>query len=279
MLENMLKVKIEENEKIYADGKAALEEIINKADSEYSRLLSEYKTKIQNIKNDSMLTSDGKKVKATKVHEEYLKKAKDAAEKYVKQLQNENVNIIKAIEDEKVNNNEVLKGQKIPQIIYVSTMMNSINQLQDAPMLKEVFEYACLDDNFSTEIMNLIYMKANSLLNAANNNVGVKVIDETQSKIQERILNDSVNVNKIINDGKSKTMLTVIVTEINKYKHDYIKEFSDFKSTFTSWEKNNKYPQNLYIGTDPKRDFKLEGILNSKDPWNIPKKSTDPWAR
>lgn len=276
---NILQQKIEENEKVYTDAKAGLEKIMGVANTTYSSLLKDYRSQIEYIKNDSMLTSDGKKAQATKVHDNFIKKVNDKAIEYTKSLQDSADATLKLIDENKAKNNEVLKGQKIPQIIYVSAMTNSINNLQDAPMLKEIFEYGCLDDNFSTEVMNLIYMKANSLLNAANDTVGGKVVDETQSKAQERILNDSVNVNKIISNGKLKTMLTAIVTEINKYKHDYIKEFSDFKSTFTYWGKNNKYPQNLYMAIDPRNDFKLEGILNSKDPWNITNKISDPWRR
>lgn len=279
MLSNMLKVKIEENEKVYTDGKAALEKIISAANATYNSFLKDYNSQIGYIKNDSMLTSDGKKAQATKVYDSFIAKVNSKIAEYTKSLQDNVEATIKLIDENKAENNEVLKGQKIPQIIYVSAMINSINQLQDASMLKEVFEYACLEDNFSTEIINLIYMKANSLLNAANNNIGGKVVEETQSKAQERILNDSVNVNKIISNGKLKTMLTAIVTEINKYKHDYIKEFSDFKATFTSWGKNNKYPQNLYMAINPRSDFKLEGILNSKDPWNIPNKINNPWNK
>lgn len=278
MISNMLKQKIEENEKVYTDAKAGLEKIITAANATYNSFLKDYNSQIGYIKNDSMLTSDGKKAQATKVHDSFIAKVNSKIVEYTKSLQDSAESTIELIDENKAKNNEVLKGQKIPQIIYVSAMINSINQLQDAPMLKEIFEYGCLDDNFSTEVMNLIYMKANSLLNAANDTIGGKVVDETQSKAQERILNDSVNVNKIISNGKLKTMLTAIVIEINKYKHDYIKEFSDFKATFTSWGKNNKYPQNLYMAINPRDDFKLEGILNSKDPWNIPQKKTNAWG-
>lgn len=278
MLKNMLKVKIEENEKVYTDGKAALEEIISKANSEYNKLLNEYKTRIQNVKNDSMLTDEGKRDKGTKLHEEYLKKAKDAAAKYVNQLQDKNTDIIKAIEEEKVKNNEILKGQKMPQIIYVSCMMNNINQLQDVPMLKEVFDYACLEDNFSSEVMNLIYLKANSLLNTLNNSQ-VKIVDETQSKAQERVINQEGAINNTISDSKLITTLQAILTEINKFKHDYIYEFKEFEHRFKSWLSRGEYPRNLIIAADIRRDFALDNKLNKNDPWNQPKKSTNPWVR
>lgn len=276
---NMLKQKIEENEKVYADAKVALEKIIGNAMGTYNSFLKDYNSQIGYIKNNSMFSSDGKKDQATKLHNDFLKRVADKGIEYSKSLLNSVESTLKLIDANKINNNDVLKGQKIPQIIYVSAMMNSINKLEDASMLKEVFEYACLDDNFSTEVMNLIYMRANSLLNAANENAGGRVVVETQSQAQERILNESVDVNKIINNGKSKTMLTAILTEINKYKHDYTKEFNDFKSTFTSWTKNNKYPMNLYMAKDPKDDFGLEGVLNSKDPWNIPQKKTNAWGK
>eukprot|EP00825_Cyclidium_porcatum_P005628 TRINITY_DN12759_c0_g2_i1.p1 TRINITY_DN12759_c0_g2~~TRINITY_DN12759_c0_g2_i1.p1 ORF type:complete len:235 (-),score=52.30 TRINITY_DN12759_c0_g2_i1:12-716(-) len=232
MLSNMLKQKIEENEKVYTDAKAGLEKIISAANATYNSFLKDYNSQIEYIKNDSMLTSDGKKAQATKVHDSFIAKVNSKIAEYTKSLQDSAEATINLIDENKAKNNEVLKGQKIPQIIYVSAMINSINQLQDAPMLKEIFEYGCLDDNFSTEVMNLIYMKANSLLNAANDTIGGKVVDETQSKAQERILNESVNVNKIISNGKLKTMLTAIVIEINKYKHDQIKEISNLKTTF-----------------------------------------------
>lgn len=276
---SILQQKIQENGKVYSDGKAALEKIIGNANTAYNSLLKDYNNQINSIKNNSMLSSNGKKDQATKLYNDFLKKVTDKGIEYSNSLLNSVESTLELIDENKIKNNDVLKGQKIPQIIYVSAMMNSITQLQDATMLKEVFEYACLEDNFSTEVMNLIYMRANSLLNAANNNVGGKVVDETQSNAQERILNDSVNVNKIISNGNLKTMLTAIVTEINKYKHDYIKEFSDFKSTFDSWVKRKAYPQNLYMAMDPRNDFKLEGILNSKDPWNVSNKVNDPWNR
>ncbi|MVX64930.1 hypothetical protein GKZ28_14640 [Clostridium chromiireducens] len=275
---NILQQKIQENEKVYTDAKTELEKIMGAANTTYSSLLKDYNSQIKYIKNDSMLTSDGKKAQATKVYDNFIRKVNDKAIEYTNSLQNSAAATLKLIDDNKTENNDVLKGQKIPQIIYVSAMMNSIVQLQDAPMLKEVFEYACLENNFSTEVMNLIYMKANSLLNTANDNVGGKVVDETQSKAQERILNESVNVNKIINNGKLKTILSAIVTEINKYKHDYTKEFNDFKSTFESWSKRQRYPQNLYLAIDPRDDFKLDGILNKNDPWKIPAKASNPWG-
>lgn len=278
-MSNILQQKIQENEKVYTDGKAALEKIIGNANTNYNSFLKDYNNQINYIKNNSLLASEGKKDQATKLYDDFLKKVTDKGVEYTNSLLNSVDATLKLIADNKTNNNDVLKGQKIPQIIYVSAMMMSINQLQDALMLKEVFEYACLEDNFSTEIINLIYMKANSLLNAANNNVGGKVVDETQSQAQERILNDSMNVNKIISNGKLKTMLTAIVTEINRYKHDYTKEFNDFRSTFDGWSKRKSYPQNLYMAIDPRNDFKLEGILNKNDPWNISNKTNDPWRR
>lgn len=268
----MLKVKIEENEKVYADGKAALEEIISKANSEYNKLLNEYKTRIQNVKDDSMLTDEGKRDKGTKLHEEYLKKAKDAATKYVKQLQDKNTDIIKSIEGEKVKNNEILKGQKMPQIIYVSCMMNNINQLQDVPMLKEVFDYACLEDNFSSEVMNLIYLKANSLFNASSG-YETKVSDETQTKSQANVIN---NVRSKVDYN---TILKAILTEINKFKHDYINEFKEFEDRFKNWLSRGEYPRNLVIAADIRRDFALDNKLNKNDPWNQSKKVVNPWAR
>ncbi len=276
---SILQQKIQENEKVYSDGKAALEKIIGNANTAYNSFLKDYNNQISYIKNNSMLTSEGKKAQATKLYNDYLVKVADKGVECTNSLINSVAATLKLIDGNKTKNNDVLKGQKIPQIIYVSAMMNSITQLQDASMLKEVFEYACLEDNFSTEVMNLIYMRANSLLNAANDNIGGKVVDETQSQAQERILNDSVNINKIISNGKLKTMLTAIVTEINKYKHDYIKEFNDFKSTFDSWVKRKAYPQNLYMAIDPRNGFKLEGILNSKDPWNVSNKVSDPWNK
>ena len=276
MLKNMLKAKIEENEKVYVDGKAALEEIISKANSEYNKLLNEYKTRIQNVKNDSMLTDEGKRDKGTKLHEEYLKQAKDAATKYAKQLQDKNADVIKSIEEEKVKNNEILKSQKMPQIIYVSCMMNNINQLQDTPMLKEVFDYVCLEDNFSSEVMNLIYLKANSLLNTINNSP-VKVVDETQSKSQERVINQEFAINKTISDVKLRTILQAILTEINKFKHDYISEFKEFEDRFKSWLSRGEYPRNLIIATNIRRDFALDNKLNKNDPWNQSKKPVNPW--
>lgn len=272
MLKNMLKVKIEKNEKVYADGKEALEEIISKANSEYSKLLNEYKTKIKDIKNDSMLTDVGKKDKGTKLHEEYLKKAKDSAAKYVKQLQDKNTDIIKAIEEEKVKNKQVVSSQKIPQIFYVSCMINNINESQDAPILKEVFEYACLEDNFSSEVMNLIYLKANSLLNVLSG-CETKISDETQTKSQISLINN------VRSQGNYSAILQTILTEINKFKHDYINEFKEFEHRFKSWLSRGEYPRNLIIAADIRRDFALENKLNKNDPWNQSKKSTNPWVR
>ncbi|UZW13826.1 hypothetical protein OSC52_18650 [Clostridium pasteurianum] len=271
-MENILQQKIQENEKVYTDSKAELEKIIGAADASYNSFSKEYKSQIEYIKNDSMLTSEGKEAQVKKVHDNFLKKVTDQAVECTNLLQISAFATLKLIDDNKTKNKDVLKGQKIPQIIYVSAMMNSISQLQDASMLKEVFEYACLEDNFSTEVINLIYMKANSLLNAANNVIGGQVVDETPSKAQERILNDSTNVNKIISNGKFKTTLAEMVTEINKYKNDYTKELNDFKSTFESWGRRKLYPQSLYTAADPRDDFKIEDISNKNDPWNVTRK-------
>lgn len=280
-MKNVLQQKIQENEKAYTDAKAELEKIIGAANANYNQLLKEYKSQIEYIKNNSMLTDEGKKIQATEVHDNFLKKVTDKAIEYSNSLNARVIVELKYIDDDKIKNNDVLKGQKLPQIIYVSSMMNSISQLQDASMLKEVFEYACLEDNFSTEVINLIYMRTNSLLNAANGLADGKVVVETQSEAQERILNDSINVNKIISNAQSKAILTAIVTEINKYKHDYTKELNDFKSTFESWKRRKVYPQSLYLATDPKNDFRLESNLdkNKNDPWNVTSRSDNSWNR
>lgn len=278
-MENILQQKIQENEKVYTDAKAALDKIIGNANSDYKSLLSDYKRQIEYIKNNSMLTDDGKRIQATKVHDDFLKKVTDKAVEYSNSLKIRAFVEIKSIDDDRIENNDVLNLRKIPQIIYVSAMMNSISQLQDASMLKEVFEYACLEGNFGTEVINLIYMRANSLLNAANGLADGKVVVETQSEAQERILNESINVNKIISDGQLKTILTAIITEINKYKHDYTKEFNDFKSTFESWERRKVYPQSLYLAIDPRDDFRLESNLNKDDAWNSTSRNNNPWNK
>lgn len=261
MLNNVLKEKIEENEKVYAEGKAALEKIIEQGNKEYSKLLSNYKSECQYIKNNSMLSEAGKIEQGIKLHNDYLKKVKDAAAKYIKQLQNKNTEIIKSIESEQEKNYEVLKGQKIPQIVYVNCMMNSINSPQEAQMLKEVFDYACLEDNFSLEVMNLIYIKANSLLNQLNG-YETKVSDENQTKSQTEVIN---NIRK---NADLRTTLKAILTEINKFKHDYITEFNEFDKKFNFWLAVGQYPKNLILATDFTRDFALDPDFDKNNPWN-----------
>lgn len=271
-LNNILEEKIQENEKVYLEGKEALVKILINANTEYSSLLKDYKNKINSIKNDSLLSSEGKKTQATRIHDDFINRIKAKAFEYNKSLITSTDSTIELINVNKINNYSVLIGSRIPQIIYVNAMLNSIDNLQDAPMLKEVFEYACLEDNFSTEIINLIYMKANSMLNS-NDKIARKISGETQSDKETRSLNEQVDVNKIINNSKAKTIIAAIITEINKFKHDYLTDFSGFKNTFENWSKNSKFPNNLYISKDISRDFALEGVLNIRDPWAVQKKN------
>lgn len=281
----MLEQKIKENEKIYTDGKAALEKIIDAAKITYNSFLKEYKDKLSYIKNNSMLSSDGKMAQATKLHDDFLKKVSDKGAEYITSLQNSIDATLKSYEDyktesknvsedEEMENNNIKEDNRIQQIIYVSAMMNFISQLEDVSMLKEVFEYACLENNFCKEAINLIYIKANSILNAAN-----VIADENQSNTQGKVINELANIEKSMSKGKFRTTLNDIVAEINKYKHDYTKEFNDFKFTFGRWKAGKVYPLNLYVVSDPRNDFKLESVLNESDPWNKSNKSNDSWRK
>lgn len=53
----------------------------------------------------------------------------------------------------------------MPQLMYVTTMVSNITSINDADLLESVFDYICLENNFSDEMVNIVYLKARNIIN------------------------------------------------------------------------------------------------------------------
>ena len=251
---NILDQKTKENESIYTDAKAKLEEILGKASSEYGALLKDYKGQIAYIQNDNMVTKEGKLVKSKEIQERFIGKAHVAMVNHYESLHIEIDIALKKDEIRKLENMRGLTPEMLPQLIYVNSMLNSISSVNDVDLLDSVFSYSSLDGNFSDEIINMVNLKARNLLN--------NVTPATQ---------EGTNNEKIMaamNSAGNNTKLNKIIEKINKYKVDYSKDLKIIRDGFKRDFNQKKYPSSLYMSKDPKQDFSLPGQLNPNDPWN-----------
>lgn len=117
------------------------------------------------INSDQYLNKDGKRVQIEKLSEDYKNYAYQEAGKCIDQLiNNVGINIIE-LEKSKLEKQGLVKEEHLPSLTYVSFMVNLINRVEDADILKEVYDYIGNEYNFSEEAMNLVYMRAKSILN------------------------------------------------------------------------------------------------------------------
>lgn len=260
-MEDELELKINENETIYSDTKVKLEEILGKANSEYSGLLQDFNSQISYIQNDNMLTEEGKIIKCKEIQGRFMDKVNYAALNNFGSL---NGRLDIAIKEEEIRKLKSIKGlnaDMLPQLIYVNSMINSISNINDADSLESVFKYISMPGNFSDEVINMVHIKAKNLINAP-----VEVSESAP-------IGNNAAINKSSSNGANRTRIDNIIGKINKYKNDYSKELKEFQSRFRSGLNQKQYPSGLYLNRDPKQDFKLpNGLVDNQwknnNPWN-----------
>lgn len=261
---NMLEQKINENEELYNSTKAELEKIIGAANSEYNALLKDFNQQMSYIQRDSTLSKEGKIKKASEVRQSFIDKVNSKSLDYFDSLQKQLDIALKEDEIRKLKNFKGLNADMMPQLIYVNSMMNSISSLNDADLLKNVFDYASEEGNYSDELINMICVKARNLVNNATP--------------VEKVANDNDNVLFTIDQGKNRTKINAIVNKINQYKKNYSDDFNQLKKSFSTAFNQHKYPSSLYIQRDPKIDFVVSVNLQSNI-WNSSNKVNDPWSK
>lgn len=261
---NMLEQKINENEELYNSTKAELEKIIGAANSEYNALLKDFNQQMSYIQRDSTLSKEGKIKKATEVRQSFIDKVNSKSLDYFDSLQKQLDIALKEDEIRKLKNLEGLNSDMLPQLIYVNSMLASISSLTDADLLKDVFEYASEECNFSNELINMIYIKSRSLISNA-----------TPVENSENDNNNRLNAMKL---GGDRVKINTIVDKINQYKKNYSDDFNQLKKSFSMAFNQHKYPISLYIQRDPKIDFVVPVNLQS-NLWNSSNKVNDPWSK
>lgn len=271
---NVLKQRATSKQAMYEALKDELNKIISAAMNEYKSTSNEYGKGLGYIRHNQNLSKEGKIFEAKKLQETYFTKVKTAGVKHLTDL-TKNIDVWIEKYKQPSQDPKYLIGKKLPQLMYVTSMLNSI----DSPeLLNEMLEYVSDDENFSDELVNLVYVKANSMMKAYDkpknetieNNWG-----KEDKSTNEHGYNAQMNVIGIMKDKK---IIQNVLDEINQYKTDYSKDASDLKQRFDGWIKNNDYPTNLYMKADIKRDFGLPSDL--KEEWgSSPVKSNDPWAR
>ena len=293
-MENMIDKIISKNEKKYNDFKSEIEGILKNANSEYSSMLSNYNNQIEYVKNDNGYSKEGKVRENKKINDIFNEKLKNKANEYCDKLISKIDNELSKREKEELESyidendknyytkkilNEITKqhltSNMIVQLTYVNSMLNSINSIDDADMLEYVYKYACVDKNFSDEIINMIYLKARNIIKLPMDNKNNSMVSMSSDGQEVIGNNDSEQQIKAINFAQNKSKISNIIEKIKKYNYDYSSDINYFKESFISVQKRGHYPTGLYSSNDIKRDFN-KNIINV---WEKQEKSNDPWAK
>lgn len=291
-MENMLEKIINQNEKKYNDFKGELESILSTATNEYSSMLGDYNNQINFIRNNDCYSKEGKLKENEKINSIFNEKLKNKSIEYYDTL-------ISKIDDELTKRerqeaesyidesdenyyskkilNEITKqhlsSNMLVQLTYVNSMLNSISSIDDADMIEYVYKYACVDKNFSDEIINMIYLKARNIIAAPIEKRDYSVSSKTNFDTKIDGKNVSQEKADNIRLAKNKAKVLSIIEKIEKYNHDYSVDISELKKTFSSQKSRGHYPGNLFMSKEYKRDFSSK-VIND---WGS--KSNDPWSR
>ncbi|HAR84913.1 MAG TPA: hypothetical protein DCR69_04215 [Clostridium sp.] len=272
---NVLKQRISSKQAMYDKLIEALNKDIATAKKDYSTMCNDYGKGVGHIRHNSNLSKEGKKVEAKKHQELFIGRVQSYGEKHLNSLL-VTVNAWEQLcKESNATNDKYLIGKKLPQLMYVTTMLNLI----DSPeLLNEMFEYVCDDENFSNELVNLVQAKANSMMKAYDKPRNETVDNRWESKDEstnEHTANAQMNV---IDRMKYKKIIQGILDEINQYKTDYSKDAAEMKQRFEGWIESKKYPTNIFVSTnDEKRDFGIPEDLADK--WGAETKTNDPWNK
>lgn len=270
---NVLKQRIESKKAMYDKLIENLNKDIAAAQKDYSGMCNDYGKELGYIRHNSNLSKEGKRAEAKALQELYFGRVNSYGEKHLNSLI-VTLNAWDQLYDESNKTNEkYLIGKKLPQLMYVTSMLNSI----DSPeLLNEMFEYVCEEENFSDELVNLVQAKANSMMRAYDKPRNESINNHWNPE-DEPDKHDSNNQLNALDIVTSKKVIQSVLDEINQYKIDYSKDSAEMKQRFEGWIKNKKYPNNIHISTnDVKRDFGIPADLAEK--WGEEKKSTDPWG-
>lgn len=246
---NMLEQKINENEELYNSINKELENNIGAANEHYSKILKDFNSQKGYIQNDNMLSKEGKEQKINEIRQSSMDGAKIMSGVHFGILQKVLDAAIKKDEIRTVDNYKGMNADSMPQLMYVNSMINSISSFSDADSLADVFRYASEECNFSDELINMVHMKAKNLI---NNRVKA-----------ENVENNSINITNNMETSKNRGTIEKIISQIDMYKKNYNKEFTDLKSKFSRAVNQGKYPSSLHIQRDIKNDF-----IEQKNPWN-----------
>lgn len=255
---NVLEQRITAKEEYFSGVKAKLEQRLGDANAEYSSLLGDFRNQVNYIKNDNTLSKEGKKKKSDEIRTRFINKVNAAARNHFEILQTDVDIALNEIQIKKLKNFKGLNTEMLPQLIYVNSMLSSINGLGDADLLESVFSYASIEGNFSDEIVNMVYLKARNLINT-----------NEESKLDENEGGDTSAIVNSMKGGTNRSKVNSIIFKINKYKKDYTDELIGFRRCFTWGANNKKYPGNLYMCKDPRGDFRLPGEIDINNPWNM----------
>lgn len=291
---NMIEKIIDRNEKKYNDFKSEMESILKTANSEYSSMLSDYNSQINFIKNDNGYSAEGKSRENKKINDIFSKKVSSKANEYYDKLiskideelnkreKEESESYIDKNDENYYNKkilNEITKqhlnSNMMVQLMYVNSMLNSINSIDDADMLEYVYKYACVDKNFSDEILNMIYLKARNILNAPREKKDYSMLSKTENGTELEGKNVPQEQMDALKSGKNRSKISKIIEDFNKYNYDYLTDINNFKKSFSVNKARENYPGGLYTSIDFKRDFNVN-IVNT---WGNSKKINDPWKR
>lgn len=236
-----------ENEKFYEECKNNLNKRLGVAKDEYLVLLEDFNNQVDYVNKSSEYTPEGKINKNNEILNRFIDKVNYAALNHWEYLNNEISIILKEYKIKALKKINGLNPEIMPQLIYVTTMVSNITSINDADLLESVFDYICLENNFSDEMVNIVYLKARNII---NNNIPNADIGEEKS-------NKTVDVIEASKRGRNRSKVNKIINEIEKYKKDYLNEFEAIANTFKLGASRKQYPGSLYLNRDIKNDFTL----------------------
>lgn len=255
---NKLEKLTVENEKFYEECKDKLNKRLGIAHEEYQSLLEDFNSQVNYVNRSNEYTAEGKINKNKEILDRFIDKVNYAALNHYADLNSQISIMLKEYEVKTLERINGLSPEIMPQLIYVTSMINNIESINDSDLLESVFDYICLESNFSDEMVNLVYLKARSILN--NNIPNVDVGQDSNNK--------TVDVVKATERGRNRTKISNIINKIEKYKMDYLKELESIANTFKLGASNKKYPGNIYSNKDIKNDFTL-----------MSNRINNPWAK
>lgn len=247
-----------ENEKFYEEGKDKLNKRLGVARDEYLVLLEDFNNQVDYVNKSSEYTPEGKINKNNEILNRFIDKVNYAATNHWADLNSKVSIILKEYELKKLEKINGLNSEIMPQLMYVTTMVNNITSINDADLLESVFDYICLENNFSDEMVNIVYLKARSIINN----------DIPNADIGEEKSNKTVDVIEASKRGRNRTKIVNIINKIEKYKKDYLNEFEAIAKTFKLGALRKQYPGSLHLNRDIKNDFTL-----------ISNRMNNPWKR